>query len=117
MESLSVIVSWSEFLTDVCNWRRIGVGVRLRSSDSTAFPFRQATEILYVAIKQGPSSVTLLNQFFSIQQQYTVGSYINYPNQDTPNYKTLYWGTHYTRLANLKRKLDPTNLFFSPQPL
>lgn len=68
----------------------------------------------------------------------TWGSYVNYgsphsllstlrsspfspfpvdPNLSQDDVRTLYWGTQYDRLATLKSRYDPSNLFTNPQSI
>jgi FAD/FMN-containing dehydrogenase len=40
------------------------------------------------------------------------GSYVSESNYFNPNWREAYWGTNYPRLRAIKRKYDPTGLFF-----
>ena len=40
------------------------------------------------------------------------GSYVSESNYFNPRWQAAYWGTNYPRLQHVKRKYDPTGLFF-----
>ena len=40
------------------------------------------------------------------------GSYVSESNYFNPNWREAYWGTNYPKLRAIKRKYDPTGLFF-----
>jgi FAD/FMN-containing dehydrogenase len=39
------------------------------------------------------------------------GSYVNESSYFDKDWGELYWGKHYARLRDIKRAVDPTNLF------
>jgi hypothetical protein len=41
-----------------------------------------------------------------------MGAYANEVAPHTPNWRSAFWGTHYPRLAALKRAFDPSHLFW-----
>ncbi|KIW01005.1 uncharacterized protein PV09_07522 [Verruconis gallopava] len=40
------------------------------------------------------------------------GSYVNEASPYEPNYQNAFWGSNYPRLLSIKRKLDPTDVFW-----
>ncbi|KAF2832355.1 FAD-binding domain-containing protein [Ophiobolus disseminans] len=40
------------------------------------------------------------------------GSYVNEADFRQPNFQTTFWGANYNQLLNIKRKWDPSNLFY-----
>lgn len=46
---------------------------------------------------------------------YWGGSYINYPDRDLTDFRTLYYGTNLSRLVQIKDILDPLRIFHHPQ--
>lgn len=46
---------------------------------------------------------------------YWGGSYVNYPDRDLVNFRTLYYGTNLSRLVQVKKNLDPFEIFQHPQ--
>jgi hypothetical protein len=43
----------------------------------------------------------------------TAGSYVSDSNYFQQHWQTAFWGSHYPRLAAIKRKYDPHGLFFA----
>jgi len=43
------------------------------------------------------------------------GAYVNYPDRDLVNYHDIYYGINLPRLVQVKRALDPMNIFKHPQ--
>jgi hypothetical protein len=41
------------------------------------------------------------------------GSYVNEGDWRQPNFQTTFWGANYQRLLEVKRKWDPSNLFYA----
>ena len=41
-----------------------------------------------------------------------IGSYVSESNYFEKGWQESYWGSHYPRLAEIKRKYDPDGLFF-----
>jgi FAD/FMN-containing dehydrogenase len=39
------------------------------------------------------------------------GSYVNETDYFEPDWQRAFWGEHYPRLLEIKRRYDPTNLF------
>jgi hypothetical protein len=40
------------------------------------------------------------------------GAYINEADADKPNYQQTFWGFNYLRLQNIKKRLDPDDVFW-----
>lgn len=47
----------------------------------------------------------------------TVGSYVNFPNNELVDYERAYWGDNVAALRRVKRRYDPCNIFRFPQSI
>jgi hypothetical protein len=44
-------------------------------------------------------------------QRFGNGMYLNEPTKNNPNWREDFWGDHYTRLLQIKKRYDPENFF------
>jgi FAD/FMN-containing dehydrogenase len=59
-----------------------------------------------------------LGSFFTFMERYGNGhSYQNYPNRDQKDFRWAYWGDSYPRLAEIKKKYDPSIFFHYQQSI
>jgi FAD/FMN-containing dehydrogenase len=76
-----------------------------------AFPYFSELQTYWENDKQ---SVRLLEKFQQVQNIFTANGihtqYRNYPDINFKNWDTLYYGTNYTRLQQVKNKYDPANI-------
>jgi FAD/FMN-containing dehydrogenase len=85
--------------------------------DATAFPYREARHNLLVAAAWNDSSgdeahLTWARNAWKNLEPFTRGFYVNDNNADISQRRVLEnYGPNYPRLAALKAKYDPTNLF------
>jgi FAD/FMN-containing dehydrogenase len=85
--------------------------------DATAYPYRDARHNLLIAAKWPDSSgdeahLTWARNAWKTLEPFTRGFYVNDNNADISERKVLEnYGPNYPRLAQLKAKYDPTNLF------
>lgn len=88
----------------------------------TAFYYRDASYIL------GLQSVWEEDQYaqenkdwvvnrFPVLASYTMGSFVNFPFSELPNYEEAYYGQNAMRLNQINKKYDPENFFTFPQGL
>ncbi|WP_333605302.1 FAD-binding oxidoreductase [Novosphingobium sp.] len=98
-----------------------GAVSRLRS-DVTAFPHREGVQVLIHYFSQWSSAAStakitkdIAGLYASMRPHVTGGAYVNYCDQDMPNFATRYWGANLPRLSRIKKQVDPANLFRFPQ--
>ncbi|MFP3992808.1 FAD-binding oxidoreductase, partial [Streptomyces sp. E11-3] len=101
----------------------LGGAVNQVDPDATAFVHRRSRVLAqYIASwKAGTSGTAVrgwLKTTHDAMRPYASGSaYQNYPDPDLPNWRTAYYGSASSRLADLKKRYDPTRLFDFPQAL
>jgi berberine-like enzyme len=44
-----------------------------------------------------------------------MGAYMNEAHSYEPDWQRTFWGSHYPRLLNIKKEVDPTDVFWCPQ--
>jgi hypothetical protein len=83
---------------------------------ATAFPLRQPGFDCFAiagwpapALREG--AVSWVQRLFELLRPYASGAYINVLNDDEGERVMAAYGPQYPRLAALKRKYDPANLF------
>lgn len=87
------------------------------AANATAFPYREARHNLLVAAAWEDSSgdeahLSWARSSWKLLEPFTRGFYVNDNNADIPERRVLEnYGSNYERLAALKAKYDPTNLF------
>ena len=64
-------------------------------------------------VAQGRASAARINAAMRIIRDVTPasGAYSNEADYFEPDWQTAFWGPHYSRLLDIKRKYDPDNLF------
>ena len=100
----------------------LGGAIKDIQSDCTAFFYRQANYIMGISstwkIKDEARSHT---QWVATGYKYiynvSVGSFINFPYSELPNYMKAYYGENALRLQYVKQRYDPHNVFSFPQSI
>lgn len=89
-----------------------------KANDETAFVHRQNVlcSLQYYVQWQTPShagaQMKILKDFYESARPFmSGGAYVNYCDLDLPDYTQAYWGANYSRLQNVKRKYDPSDVF------
>ena len=116
--------SWPGTSIDA-QWKYFLMGGRISdvANDATAFAFRNATMITSIDLEwMAPDSKNLaqnfawLDAFHAEMEQYTSRyCYVNFIDNRQANHLDAYYGEHIERLREVKRKLDPNNVFSNPQ--
>jgi FAD/FMN-containing dehydrogenase len=90
------------------------------AADATAYPHRDAEYIMNVhtrwtSAEQDEECVAWARELFDATAPFATGGvYVNFVSEDEDRVAAAY-GENYARLAELKRKYDPTNLFRTNQ--
>ncbi|MGG9964028.1 FAD-dependent oxidoreductase [Ferruginibacter sp. SUN106] len=83
-----------------------------------AFPYFSELQTYWENEKQ---SIKLLQKFQEVQNIFTTNGihtqYRNYPDINFKNWDTLYYGSNYTKLQQLKNKYDPGNIIRHDQSI
>jgi hypothetical protein len=48
------------------------------------------------------------------EQAPDMGNYVNEANVNEPDYQQAFWGDHYAKLLAIKRRVDPSDVFWCP---
>ena len=88
------------------------------AADATAYPHRDVEFVVNVHTRwreagAGPACIAWARNLFDAMAPYATGGvYVNFmPEDETQRVQTGAYGANYARLAKLKAKYDPTNLF------
>jgi hypothetical protein len=113
----------TEFFTIVNLYGGPGSAINARDTDFAAYSDRDS---LWVFQNYGYTASTkdfvngINSAVINAQPQTTFGAYLNYvdPSYDAATAHRLYYGDAlYTRLAALKKKVDPKSVFWNPQAI
>ena len=90
--------------------------------DETAFFYRNARYILWIEsvfedIRFAGDSAHWVGRRYRLLEPLTKGAYVNFPYAGIPDFKREYYGDHAGRLAWIKRRYDPHDVFSFPQGL
>ena len=96
----------------------LGGAVNRVPADATAYPHRDVDFIMNVHTRwsdpaQDQACIAWARQLFDVSAPFATGGvYVNFmPEDETQRVQKGAYGPNYERLAKLKRKYDPTNLF------
>ena len=95
----------------------LGGAVNRLATDATAYPHRDAEFVLNVHARwedptEDESCISWARRFFADLAPYATGGvYVNFMTQDEQARIGDAYGGNYARLAELKRKYDPGNVF------
>lgn len=100
----------------------LGGRVAKINEDETAFLYRNAHYIIWLeTVWEDERFAHVNSEWINMQFPYlmnlTVGSYVNFPYSDLPEYLKEYYGNHILRLEKIKKKYDPCDVFTFPQGL
>ena len=99
------------------NFEAVGGKASQPHSAATAYPHRSAQTIVHLTKTVMPhqrrdTMIAAMEEVAKSLDQYsTGGKYVNYPESDLPNWANAYWGENLPRLVNVKRRIDPGNMF------
>lgn len=95
------------------------------SSEATAFPHRNIQYVVdfacsYFSAQQKKNTMDFAKAFANAMANVSngcVGSYLNFPSEDIPDYATAYWGSNLARLKSVRSAWNPNpiNLLSFPQ--
>ncbi|KAF8610252.1 FAD-binding domain-containing protein [Ceratobasidium sp. AG-I] len=100
--------------------------IKTAGADATSFAHRDAIlSFQLYASSQGlqppyPSDgIPFVNGMLNALEPNPQAAYVNYvdPTLTDSQWKTQYFGSHYTRLSSIKRAVDPSNVFRFPQSI
>ena len=102
-----------------------GPGSAINSKDTNFAAYNDRDSLwVFQNYGQGANTVSFMNGLqdavIKAQPQTSFGAYLNYvdPSYDAATAHKLYYGDAvYTRLAALKKKIDPDNVFWNPQSI
>lgn len=100
----------------------LGGAVRAMKSDRTAFFYRQTDYIMGISSGwENEAAAPAAQEWVASGLEYiytlSVGSYVNFPYNNLPNYECAYFGAHIEELRSIKREYDPHNVFEFPQSI
>ncbi len=100
----------------------LGGAVRDLDQSSTAFFYRSANYIMAITSdweNEAEASIhkAWVAKGFNYIKSITTGSYVNFPYSRLTNYEVAYYGEYAARLACVKKKYDPCNVFSFPQSI
>lgn len=99
------------------NFEAVGGKASEPHSGETAYPHRSAQTIIHLTKTVLPhqhraSMIAAMDEVTrSLDQYSTGGTYVNYPEGDLPNWAVAYWGENLRQLVDVKRRIDPENVF------
>ena len=103
---------------------RLGGRIDALAPGDTAFVHRRGPEFLLgIGVTQSDKGnpdtmLTSMRQAFrTFEPAAAPGTYVNYPDQDIADWKAAYWGENYPRLAKIKHKIDPDDVFHHAQSI
>ncbi|XVV00945.1 FAD-binding oxidoreductase [Actinosynnema sp. CA-248983] len=95
--------------------------------DETAYPHREGRYVVDIGTHWAPGTPAdqvrpLLTQTRALHRTLrlhlaTDSAYVNFPDPDLTSWQNAYYGPNYQRLAQVKRRYDPTGLFRYPQSI
>ncbi|KAG8776303.1 hypothetical protein FRC12_000996 [Ceratobasidium sp. 428] len=103
-----------------------GGAIKDQGADATSFAHRDAilSFQLYASSKNYnppyPSDgISFVNGMLNALEPSPQAAYVNYvdPSLTDSQWKTQYYGSHYSRLSSIKRAVDPNNVFRFPQSI
>lgn len=101
-----------------------GGAINSLAEDDTAFPHRGSDRLLlhyysgWDDRRLTESRTNEMRAFYAGMRPYMPGkAYLNYCDRDLSNWPEAYWGQNLARLKNVKRAVDPSNLFRSAQSI
>lgn len=100
----------------------LGGAIKDIHADCTAFFYRQANYIMGISSTwKTEEEARIHTQWVATGFRYiytiSVGSYINFPYSDLPNYLKDYYGENVQRIQYVKQQYDPHNVFTFPQSI
>ena len=113
---MSYLASSSAYFS-VCQLRVLGGAMARVADDATAFAHRQRRIMGHVAalvqrVEDRPRHEEWVDAFARDIQRGPIGAYVNFLTDETgKSIRTAYPGRTYDRLATIKARYDPTNLF------
>ncbi|CAE6400780.1 unnamed protein product [Rhizoctonia solani] len=103
-----------------------GGQISTQGADSTSFAHRDAIlsfQLYANSRDQKPpfpsDGISLVNGMLNALEPNPQAAYVNYvdPSLTDSQWKTQYYGSHYSRLSSIKRAVDPNNVFRFPQSI
>ncbi|KAG9105344.1 hypothetical protein FRC07_009362 [Ceratobasidium sp. 392] len=103
-----------------------GGAVKDQGADATSFAHRDAIlsfQLYASSIDQKPpypsDGIPFVNGMLNALEPNPQAAYVNYvdPLLTADEWKTQYYGSHYSRLSSIKRAVDPNNVFRFPQSI
>ena len=100
----------------VTQLRVLGGAMARIPDDATAFAHRSSRILVNLAALYDPSDdpaphIAWVEGFMATLRQDDAGAYVNFLADEPARIRAAYPGTTYERLAEIKRRYDPTNLF------
>jgi FAD/FMN-containing dehydrogenase len=117
----SPVLSGGGFVLDAA-----GGAINRIGPDATAYVHRRSLATLQYSAgwaETSPASVVAANRQWieaawrSMQPYVSSGAYSNYADPDLVGWEQAYWGSNFTRLTEVKRAYDATNVFRFPQSI
>lgn len=98
----------------------LGGAVSDIGTDCTAFFYRQANYIMGISstwkvAAEASAHKAWVAAGFNYIYTISIGSFVNFPYNELPNYNHAYYGEHLKILQCIKQKYDPHNIFSFPQ--
>jgi FAD/FMN-containing dehydrogenase len=110
--------------TRFVNFTAMGGQINRVARDATAYPHRDALFLIghvvllpdaVPAPDREQRALSYLDKGFALLEPLSSGSYVNFPDPRLADWRRAYWGDNHARLAEVKRRYDPTRLFRLPQ--
>lgn len=100
----------------------LGGAIKEVDDDETAFFYRRADYIMGISStwktkEEAPAHKQWVEKGFRYIYTLTVGSFVNFPYNELPDYQEAYYGENVRKLECVKKKYDPHNVFTFPQSI